>query len=266
MVEHRILDCLLLFTFVIAPRMTNRFFLDSDRGYALLHLLALAVVVASAFLGSGVGACVWCAFCVAGGVLFLHRARRAVLTLGGLAACVPFAFSVVSSVWFVAGTNELHLLGYDRSWSFYAALHGSVLGWLFVGCIAHLAKRAGAPRVYPVGCLLSFVLFLFVAFGIDGVPFIKRVGVVGFALLVPGLIALHALGVRARGAAPSWWSATSLAGIVVSMTMALANEFWGAFPRVLAGLPTMVLTHGVLNAVIVVPAFYFALLADRTSD
>ena len=50
------------------------------------------------------------------------------------------------------------------------------------------------------------------------------------------------------------------------MTMALANEFWGAFPRALAGLPTMVLTHGVLNAVVVVPAFYFALLADRTSD
>lgn len=263
MVEHRVLDLLLLLSFVLAPWMTNALLLDGDRRYAVAHVAALVAVVVTLVTGLGAVAAVWGLFCVAGAGLYLHQTGRRVLSLEGVAGGVPFAFSVISAVWLVAGTNDLQLLGYNRAWSFYAALHGSVLGWLFVGCVAHLARRPGARHLYLWACFVAFVLFLCVAFGIDGVPVLKRVGVVGFAVLLPVVIARFALDVRGRGGAALRWALMSFGGVVVSMGLALMNEFWPAFPRVLFGVPTMVLTHGVLNAVVVVPAFFFAVRAAR---
>jgi hypothetical protein len=174
MSEHAVLDGLLCFAFLLAPRMTNRFFFERDTRYAFAHGIALTVVVVSAALRFGPGAAVWPVFCLYGFLVHLLRVGRGALTIAGAASCVPFAFSVISAVWFVAGMNDLRLLGYDRAWSFYAALHGSVFGWLFVGCIAHLARRPQGRRLYALGCIAAFVLFLMVAFGIDGAPFLKR--------------------------------------------------------------------------------------------
>lgn len=262
MLEHRVLDVALVLAFLLAPWMTNRFFFDSDRRYANVHGVALVVVVVSLAAGSGLGAPVWALFCAGGFAWHLLRSWPRLRSVPVLASFVPFAFSMVSAVWFVAGTNDLALLGYNRAWSFYAALHGSVLGWLYVGCVAFLAQRPGARPVFLWALPASFVLFLCVAFGIDGVPYIKRVGVVGFAVLVPGLIALFAKDAWAQGGPPVRWSLVSLAGAVVSMGLALGNEYWLAFPRIAFGMSTMALTHGLLNVAVVVPCFFFAVRAQ----
>jgi predicted DCC family thiol-disulfide oxidoreductase YuxK len=151
--------------------------------------------------------------------------------------------------------NDLHLLGYDRSWSSYAALHGSFLGWILVGCFAFLAKRPGASRLYLWGCYLTLVFFLLIAFGIDGVPHIKRIGVVGLTFVVPGLIGLYAFEIKNRNSTAFRLSALSFVSIVASMGLALGNEFWVTVP--------MVVTHGLLNAVLTVPCFYFAVRYGR---
>lgn len=262
MSEQNLLDLLLVVAFAIAPRASNQLFLGGDRRYAAAHGLALLAVVASLLLGSGLGAVVWAAFCTYGIGLFLQRFRRELLSPIGIASGIPFAFSAISAVWFVAGANDLHLLGYPRTWASYAALHGSVLGWLFVGCTAHLARRPRARRVHLAGCLLSFVLFLCVAFGIDGVPHLKRIGVVGFSVLLPTILVRHALDMRDRGGKPFFLTLASLGGLVVSMGLALLNEYWPAFPRILLGLPTMVVVHGALNVLVVVPCFWLAVQAE----
>jgi hypothetical protein len=45
------------------------------------------------------------------------------------------------------------------------------------------------------------------------------------------------------------------------MGLALANEYWLAFPRIAFGMSTMALTHGLLNVLVVVPCFFFAVRA-----
>ena len=74
--EHRVLDGLLLIPFAIAPYATNRFFLGSDRVYAIAHAVAFTAVLVSSLAGSGLGAFAWAAFCGFGIVLFLRRARQ----------------------------------------------------------------------------------------------------------------------------------------------------------------------------------------------
>jgi hypothetical protein len=252
--ERHLLDGLLLFAFVLVPRLTNRWLLDSSRIHAGAHVVAVGVVVVAAIVGSGAGAVVWFAFCCFGAALYLLHHRGRVLNLVGMAAGVPLAFSVVSAVWFVAAKNDLRLLGYNEAFSMYAALHGSVLGWGFVGVVAALARQRGSPTMSAL-CFVAFALFLCVAFGIDGVLVLKRVGVVGLSILVPGVIAQHAWTMRERRGPALWWALASLVAVVVTMGLAMANELWPAFPRGLAGLPTMVVVHGVLNAVVVLPTF-----------
>lgn len=251
MTEQLLLDALLLFAFALAPRQANGTLTSTV--HARLHVVAFIAAVV-AVVGIGGAAVVWLAFCVFGAASYVRRLGRDVLTLVGVAGGVPFAFSVVSAVWFVAAKNDLGLLGYAEAYSSYAALHGAVLGWWFVGSVAVLARRRASP-LWAGCCLVAFALFVCVAIGIDGVPALKVVGVVGLSVLVPGVIARHAVDLAAARGPAWWWSLLSLAGVVVSMGLALANEFWPRFPRVLGGLPTMVVVHGVLNAVVVVPAF-----------
>ena len=153
----------------------------------------------------------------------------------------------------------MHLLRYNKTWSFYAALHGSFLGWMFVGCLAFLSKRPTSSKLFLWGCYLSFIFFLFVALGIDGVPYIKRIGVIGFSLILPFLIGLYAYNLKNENRRSRYLSLVSLVSIIVSMALAVLNEFWVAAPRVAFGLPVMVFAHGFMNAILTVPCFYLAI-------
>ncbi len=243
--------------------MTNRLFLSDSVLYANAHKISLVVLLLGSYLNMNFLAAAWPLFCAFGFSIYLKNESKTLFSAVGLASCIPFVFSLISSVWFVAGVNDLHLLGYDRAWSFYAAIHGSFLGWLFVGCLAHLSRRASASRVYLWSCFLSLVFFLFIAFGINGVPFIKPIGVVGFSVLVPFAIGHYAFEKTQKPRASRVLALVSLAAIASSMTLAVLNEFWPGVPRVVLGFPMMVLVHGSLNAIIAVPCFFFAIWFER---
>jgi hypothetical protein len=260
MTELDLLHLLLLCALVVAPRMTDRLFLQRSKIYSAAHAVALVILIVGAALNVRATAAVWPLFCALGLGLHLRNQGGRVLSARGVASCIPFVFSLVSATWLVAGSNDLQLLGYDRVWSYYAALHGAVLGWLFVGCTAYLATRHGG--LYLWACYLSLPLFLLVAFGIDGIPNLKRVGAVGLSLLVPIVIGRYALDARGRARRSFRFALVSFFGVVAAMALALGNELWTRFPRVVFALPTMVLFHGCLNALLVAPGFYSAIAYD----
>ncbi len=259
MTELNLLYFFLSVAFVLAPLMTNRFFLNNSKVYSLAHLSALAVLVLGFISNQNLLAFVWPSFCAFGAISYLKKEDRSVLSVEGIAACIPFLFSLISATWFFCGVNDLHLLGYSQVWSFYAALHGSYLGWMFVGCLAFLSSRRQSPNLYLWGCYLSLIFFLFVAFGIDGTPYIKRIGVVGFSFLVPLLIGLYGFTLKSKNRRSRFLAVLSLSSIIVSMVLAILNEFWAGAPRIAYGLPVMVVAHGFLNAVLTVPCFYFSI-------
>lgn len=257
-----LLHALVLWTFVLAPRMTRRLLLGGSQIYGVTHVFALLVLVISLATDLPWLAVVWPLFCAFGFFLLLKNEGVRLLSSRGAVRSLPFAFSLVSATWFVAARSDLHLLGYDRAWSYSASLHGSVLGWLVIGCTAHLAAR-GSGRLYLAACYVSLPLFLCVAFGIDGVAHVKRIGAVSLSVLVPLVIGRYALDVRGRAKTSFRLALVSFLAVIVSMTLALLNELWTSFPRVLLGMPTMVVVHGCLNAVVVAPGFFGAIACDR---
>ncbi len=114
-------------------------------------------------------------------------------------------------------------------------------------------------RVYLFGCYLGFVLFLAVAFGINGIPYIKRIGVIGFSAMVPFLIGFFLLQLKKENRFSLFFSSLSLFSIIIAMTLALLNEFWLGMPKVVSGISFMTLTHGVINTIFTVPCFYLAI-------
>lgn len=258
MTELMILNFFLGVAFVLAPLMTNRFFLNNSRTYSDAHKVAL-ILLFGVSLHLNDFAIVWPLFSAFGFILYVAKQKRSLFLIGNAANYIPFLFSLISATWFYAGVNDLHLLGYNRSWSFYAALHGSFLGWLFVGCIAFLSKRPNANRFYLYGCYISLILFLCVAFGIDGIPYIKRIGVVGLSLMVPILIGIYAFKLKESQRYSKCLSILSLCSIIASMALAILNEFWLSAPKVAFGIPIMVLAHGFLNAVLAIPCFFLAI-------
>lgn len=242
--ENNLLYSYLAIGLVLAPLMTNHFFLSCSRIYRLAHFFTLGIV-ATAFLTNFTPLTfVWPVFCAFGAILFLTRKDKT------LPAAVPFLFSLISSSWFAAGTNDLHLLGYNRDWSLYAALHGAFLGWMLFGCFA--------KAQFKYGTFLGLILFLCVAFGIDGVPYVKRVGVIGLSILVPYLIGKFAIQSKQKLAF------VSLGSVIVTLTLAVMYEFVLEEAVTVFGMPLMVFVHGGLNAVVTVPCFVAAVfLSER---
>lgn len=239
--------------------MTNKFFLNNSSIYSDAHKISLFILLTSTILRFNYLSVVWVGFCFFGFFLYLKKENKLIFSINGLVGCIPFIFSLISSVWFVAGVNDLQLLGYNRTWSFYAALHGSFLGWILIGCLAFLSRRANSSKFNLWGCFFCFTFFLLVAFGIDGLPYAKRIGVVGFSLVVPFLLAHYAFNVKNQNKTSFYWATLSLFSIAVTMTLAVLNEFWAATPRIAFGIPIMVLVHGFMNALLTVPCFFLAI-------
>lgn len=261
--ELILLNFFLSVAFVLAPLMTNRFLLNDSKVYSEAHKTAIAVLLIGLVLNLNFLAIIWPLFCAFGFLLFLRKEYQIVFSARGLATCIPFLFSLISATWFFSGVNDLHLLGYNRTWSFYAALHGSFLGWMFVGCLVFLSRRKRLANLYLWGCFLSLIFFLFVAFGIDGTPYIKRIGVVGFTLIVPLLIGSYTFNLKIENRNSRYLAALSLLSIIASMTLAILNEFWVGAPRVALGLPVMVFAHGFMNAILTIPCFFLAIRLEN---
>ncbi|HVL61485.1 MAG TPA: YndJ family transporter [Microbacterium sp.] len=264
MSELTLLRVLLLLAMAMGPLGTHRFFFaEPSRLRVRAHLGALACAALGLILDAPFLCVVWLLFCAASFASFLReRARDGAVSMRSpevLAACVPFLFSNVAAVWLVGGANDLRILGYGTTFSYYAALHGNVLGWVLVGALAVLAHRGGPHRgIYLASVLVCLVSFLAIAVGIDQLRALKPIGVVGLSLALPAsqLAFLH--GVWSRNRSAFALGSVSLAGLGCTMVLAWQNEL--AMPAFLtiAGIHGMVSVHGTLNALVVAPCFLAA--------
>ena len=259
--ELKYLYIALIFSMVLAPLLTNNFYLNNSKVYRYVHITSLFIVLTGFIFEVGVLTIIWPIFNLFGIFLYLKNKYKGLFSFETLATLIPFIFSMIASIWLVAGSNDLYLLGYDRNWSFYAALHGNFLGWVFLGCLAFLCTRnLKYKRFYSYGCYISFVFFLMIALGIDGVPYIKPVAVVGLSVLIPFFIGLYLYSTNCK--ISKYLSLVSLLAVLISMFLAVLNEFWTISPQFFWGVRSMVSIHGIMNAFLVTPLFYLAIKLD----
>lgn len=262
MVELELLRALVLASAAIAP-WTTRLFGELPRGWRLGYGLAL-VALALGLFSPLVWLCwLWPVFCLANFGAFLLPRRATLRSAAGLARCVPFVFSLVAATWIVGGSSDLRILGYGPHFSYYAALHGNVLGWTLVGAIAALASQE-RPRatVHRLVVLVAFVSFLLVALGIDQLAMLKPLGVAGLTLALPSAQIAFLTETWRRHRAAFALGALSLAGLAGTMVLAWQHELGAPALGPIAGVRPMVAAHGVVNTLLVAPAFLLAVALD----
>lgn len=278
MSELTLLRVLLLVSLAIAPLGTHRHFAlggrehrqgmpEPSRARITAHVVALACAAIALFTPFALASLGWLLFTAGSFAVFLRSRVSSLRSPATLAACVPFLFSNIAAVWLVAGSNDLHLLGYGMHFSFYAALHCNVLGWILIGALAILADRESPQRwLYVVAIAVCFVSFLLIALGIDQLRALKPFGVIGLSIAIPIAQLVFLRSVRTSHRAAFALGCTSLAGLLLTMALAWANELSMIVPAI-AGIRAMVVVHGVTNTLIVAPCFLLAsvLEAQRTA-
>jgi hypothetical protein len=266
MSELRLLQLLLLVAMGVGPLGTHHYFgVGASRATRLAHAVALACAAAGLVSPWPALCVVWLLYCAGSFGLFLLSRARELGSPRPLAACVPFLFSNVAAVWLVAGANDLRLLGYGQHLSFYASLHGNVLGWIVLGAIVILADREVSPRarsVYVAAVFVCFVSFLLVALGIDQLRALKPIGVVGLSLALPLAQLTFLRGARTRHRVAFWLGCVSFAGLAFTMVLAWGNELGTPALGQVAGHRAMVSVHGALNALLVAPCLLLAVVLD----
>lgn len=266
--ELDFLHGLLIVALISAPFVTSRFFLEATKRHDAGHIVAGLVTAAALLLDLPSLTWAWLMFCVFGFALFLRQRFARLrswseLTWYDAAKCVPFVFGIVGATWLVSGANGFGLLGYGRAFSYYASLHSHVLGWMIVGGVAVLANRASRfDRFYLVAVFASLISFALIALGIDGVPYIKPVGVFGITVLMGTSMVLFLVSVWRTSRSAFALGLVSLGGLVFTMTLAWQNEVGLALAPSL-GARAMVSLHGVVNGVVVAPCFVLALFFSR---
>lgn len=255
---------LLIVAMAIAPRITRPFLSPPYRLHDILHTVAFLLSSIALLTDFSALAFAWPMFCLFVLGLFARRNVRRPSPLHA-AQAVPIVFGVVGALWMVCGTNDLRLLGYDTAFSYYAALHSAVLGWILVGAMATLATRTRSfRRVYTVAVFISLGAFFLIAFGIDRFEALKPIGVAGITSMValtqvlflfePGTPRL------ARGL-----GAVTLLALVLTLTLAWMNHLGTPLPYAPFGVRAMVSVHGGINGLVVAPATLWA-LAQTPSD
>ncbi|MBN4049451.1 YndJ family transporter [bacterium AH-315-N03] len=264
MTELSLLRVLLLLSMAVAPLGTHRFFFaEPSRLRTAVHAGALVCAAIGLFLPAPMLCVAWLFFCVASFGQFLRHRAASLRSLPVLAACVPFLFSIIAATWLVGGANDLRILGYGPQFSYYAALHGNVLGWIMIGALAALANQDGPYRsVYLASVFACFASFLLIALGIDQLRMLKPIGVVVLSVAIPASQLAFLRSVWSRNKAAFALGCISFSGLVFTMLLAWRNELsMAAFPAVLQ-LRGMVSVHGVLNAVVVGPSFLLAVALE----
>ena len=254
MTELQVLRVLVLVSAVVAPWST-RLFVALPRGWRVAYGVGV-VSVAGALFGLPWLAVLWPIFCL--GNLAVVLGGRLPRSLPELAGAVPFAFSLVAATWIVGGIHDLRILGYGPHFSFYAALHGNVLGWMLVGAIAALARREGPrQRLYVAATLVCFVSFLLVAIGIDVSASFKPIGVAGLTFAIPTAQIVFLIDARSNRAA---FTAGLLAVGALAFTLGLAWLHQLGLPSLgsIGSVRAMVAVHGVVNTLVVGPAMLWA--------
>ncbi|TGN20616.1 hypothetical protein EHS15_03225 [Leptospira idonii] len=264
--ENSLLFSVLAFGYAIAPLFSNRFFLKNSKTYFGLHLISYFLLILAIFFGMPQLNIVWIFFCGFGLILFYKTHRTILLQNYTWIGLFPFGFSLLSSVWFFCGTNQCYLLGYTETWSYYAAIHGCFIGWLFLSGIAHLSQNDKESIAYPILSLCIVILFLLIAFGIHGNPILKKIGVIGYSLLFPSSLLYSKRSFKKQNSSFKLLIECSLFFLCFSLLLALLNEFYIGFPKSFDGWPIMVILHGIINAIVVIPCFLGSLLFEEKTQ
>ncbi|MEZ4743859.1 MAG: hypothetical protein R3B45_15680 [Bdellovibrionota bacterium] len=262
--ELSYLNFLLAVALVLGPMMTRKFFLCNSRIYGFAHLIAFLVIAVGFTFSVHELYLIWAFFCLFGFLIFLRNNFSDLFNLKKLAECIPFVFSIIASIWLFSGANDLFLLGYNREWSYYAALHGNYLGWMLVGLFT-IISRAFWGRINTLYLTCAFVfllLFLLIAFGIDGVPYIKQIGTMGVVCMAPLLIGYYTFSLWQSRRAPFYFSAISFISILFTLYLAASNELRFLPPFVFLDVPSMVSLHGLINGLVAIPSLYLASYFD----
>lgn len=261
MTELDALRGLLIVSVVVAP-LSTRLFGELPRGWFHAHALGIASVAAGSFASPWL--CVlWPVFCLGNFAAFLKPRISTLRTLTGIASCVPFAFSLVAATWIVGGTIDLGILGYGPHFSYYAALHGNVLGWTLVGAIAALATRQRRfQKLYLAAVFACFASFLLIAFGIDRLALLKPIGVAGLTFFVPAAQLAFLIETRKGNEAAFAAALVSVIALAFTFVLAWLNELGAPSLDPIGSVRSMVSIHGVINAVVVAPAFLLAVALD----
>lgn len=263
MTELDLLHALLLLSLALAPLGTHRLLLPPSRWATAAHLVAWLCAAIGLLAPLPVLCGAWLLFCVASFVRFVRLRGARLRSPYELASCVPFVFSLIASVWLVGGANELHILGYGARFSYYAALHGNVLGWMMVGPIAILARQDRPHRnLYLAAVVVSFASFLLVAIGINGHPAIKPVGVLGLSVVIPiaQLAFLHRAWTTHKAAFAL--GCASVLGLAVTLALAWQHELGALSLPGFLGTRPMVSVHGLINGLVVAPCFLLAVALE----
>ena len=263
MSELLLLRVLLLLSIIIAP-LGTRAWVQPPRVWVRAYVAAVIAVALGLFLPVAALCVLWVCFCIVNAIVLLGPSMRGgdrvqnLRTPGTLVMFVPLVFSFIAATWLVGGANDLRILGYGPFFSYYAALHGNVLGWGFVGAIAASAKRAGPHRrTYLALVFVCLASFLMIAFGIDGLAVIKPIGVTGLTLALPLALVVFIVEARGQSRRAALAATLSLVALTVTMVLAWQNEL-GVAPGPVLGVRSLVAVHGVVNTLIVVPAFMLA--------
>ena len=225
MSELDLLRVLLLLSMVVGPLGTRQLF-DAPTRLRAAYVGALLCAAVGMFSSLPIISVGWLLFTATNFGLFLWSRRASLLSATTIATAVPFLFSNIAAVWVVGGSNDLHLLGYGADFSYYAALHGNVLGWIVLGSLAILADQPGPRRrIYLAAMFVCLGSFLLIAFGIDQLRALKPFGVIGLSVALAGcqLVFLHSVWSRNRRAFLA--GCVSFACLVLTMALAWRNEF-----------------------------------------
>lgn len=257
--EASLLKLYLSVALIAAPQVANSFFIRSKL-LSLIHIFAAAIVIFAIYSNQKVLSFCWPVFC------FIHLAFYFKLgTKSKTTNLISFFFSFVASIWIVAGTNNYYLLGYDQNWSYYAALHGHFLGWIFFGCLAFLEQNSQRFKgFYRTATYIGVALFLLVAFGINGIPIIKAIGAIGLCILIPTTVALFCI--ESKNSMAKILGQITFALVLISMTLAFLKEL-ALLPYIeLLGVRLMVSLHGLINSIFVPILFFLAIRLEFKKD
>ncbi len=254
--ELDMLRALLIAAVALAPHGTSHLLRDASRRHRSAHLTAAALVAFALVLDIGYLSLAWLLFSLLSLLQFVRGALARPLPIH-IVQAVPFVFGLVGAIWLFAGANDLGLLGYAPSFSFYAALHSTVLGWLMLGCLATMATQLEQVRLFvSFAVFLCLCSFFAIAIGIDQAPKLKPFGVLGISLtvLASQVVLLYACR-KSRWAL--CFAAASLLGFLYTIGLAWQHEI-GSAEGAVQGVRSMVSLHGLINGLVVAPAMLLA--------
>ncbi|TGL72118.1 hypothetical protein [Leptospira jelokensis] len=257
------LSIVLCFGYTISPYVSNYFFLKNSKIYKQIYYPAIVSVFLSVWGILPQVSVLWLFYSSFGFFLYFKIHKKDILRNKHWLGLVPFLFSLVSATWFVCGTNDLYLLGYNKTWSFYASIHGCFIGWLFLSGICSLAIKNSKLQILTVFVGLVLSLFLVIAIGIDQSGPFKKIGVIGYMVLFP-VIALYILKVlKPKRSISKFFLWIHFFSILFSLCIAVGKEF-SLFDVDHNNLQIIMhYLHGGINAFVVIPTCLFAIFSEE---